>query len=153
MLSNVFIPIHPSKDITHESRIKWKVLVSRRFMNGGDNGFPSGNGENTQLSWAVCSESCFLLISLGVIGITCRLRYSTPLSIFSKGQCTSFQKKKTTTIWRTVLFNKSAKLQACVPYPRVKNIRQRKKVKINNWISKPQLNGMSLDAAHWMWRA
>lgn len=63
-------------------------------MNGGDNGFPSGNGENTQLSWAVCSESCFLLISLGVIGITCRLRYSTPLSIFSKGQCTSFQKKK-----------------------------------------------------------
>ena len=113
-------------------------------MKGVDNGFPPGNQREQTAAWMfLCSlqtniqatESWSLLISLGVIDITCPLQYSTPPppSNFSKDQHSSSQK----VIWSTLAFNKSTNVQPCVYSPHVKNIRQ-KKVRINNWISRPR---------------
>lgn len=127
-LSNILICMHPKLLL----RINWKVLVSRQVMKGVDNGFPPGKRREQTAAWMfLCSlqtniqatESWSLLISLGVIDITCPLQYSTPPSNFSKDQHSSSQK----VIWSTLAFNKSTNVQPCVYSPHVKNIRQRKR--------------------------
>ena len=117
------------------------MLVFCWVMKGVDNGFPPGKQREQTAAWMfLCSlqtniqatESWSLLISLGVIDITCPLQYSTPppthththtLSNFSKDQHSSSQK----VIWSTSAFNKSTNVQPCVYSPHVKNIRQRKR--------------------------